>query len=44
MRGLVGRLDAAVEAQLRPLHPGGSRAAAGVRKRKWVFMLQSPTV
>ncbi len=44
MRGLVGRLDAAVQAQLDRFTRAGVALEAGVRKRKWVFMLQAPTV
>lgn len=44
LRGLVGRLDTAVEAQVQRFSRNGAALAPDVRKRRWVFMLQSPTV
>ena len=44
IRGMVSRIDDAVDTQVRRFARSGVKLPADVRTRKWVFMLQAPTV
>ena len=44
MRGLAGRLDDAVETEIRRFTRARAKLAGDVRSRKWVFMMQAPQV